>query len=98
MNNKILQQDDQINFKVLIDRIWLKKLQVVLITALFSIFFIFYSLSIENTYISQSILKVNNDSNSAFSEYSGLASMAGIDLGGGGKRILWKILRQYLHQ
>ena len=70
----------------MIDRIWLKKLQVVLITALFSIFFIFYSLSIENTYISQSILKVNNDSNSAFSEYSGLASMAGIELGGGGKK------------
>ena len=71
------------NFKVMFDLIWLKRVQVVLITLMFSLFFIFYSLSIENTYISGSVLKVNSENRSSLSEYAGLASMAGIELGGG---------------
>ena len=84
MNNLETISEETTNFKELFDLIWLEKLKILYITSFFSVFFILYSLSIENTYISQSILKVNNEDNNSLSEYSGLASMAGIDLGGGG--------------
>ena len=83
MNKHINENEDHMNFKVMFDLIWLKRVQVVLITLMFSLFFIFYSLSIENTYISGSVLKVNSENRSSLSEYAGLASMAGIELGGG---------------
>jgi LPS O-antigen subunit length determinant protein (WzzB/FepE family) len=84
MNNPEQISEENTNFKEILDLVWQEKLKVLFITSIFSIFFILYSLSIENTYISESILKVNSDNNSSLSQYSGIASMAGIDLGGGG--------------
>ncbi len=63
--------------------IWKRKLVILLITTSFSILSVIYSLSLPNYYESSALLTQKEGSNSsALSQYSGLASMAGINLPG----------------
>lgn len=62
-----------------------KKYLIAVITTLFAAFSILYSLSLTNYYKSHAVLKVTNSDNpssisSTISQYSGLASMAGISV------------------
>ena len=56
--------------------LWKKKFRIFIVTSLFSIFAIFYSLSIDNVYRSYAILAGSQDSESSLT--SNLASLAGI--------------------
>ncbi len=65
---------------------------IVLITSFFAVVAVLYSLYLPNIYVSKSVLKISDDSSSnsfsnLASEYSGIASLAGISIptGGGDK-------------
>ena len=64
---------------------WINKFKIIFITSLFAIFSVFYSLSLNNKFTSTAYLKlVDSGSTSSInqltSQYSNLASLAGIDL------------------
>jgi len=73
--------DDEIDLRELFNVIWEGKKLIILITSVIAICSIVYSLKLPNYYSSESIL-VSRDSNnsSSLSQYSGLASLAGISL------------------
>ena len=78
-----LLSEDSFDIRASLMTLWLGKFIILGFTTVCAITAIFYSLSLPNIYTSSAILKVNNDSNtqaSMFSQYSGLASMAGISL------------------
>lgn len=67
-----------------------ERLKIFLVTLLFAIFSVFYSLSLKNQYISYSILLPNTEGSSVSSlarQYSGLASIAGIDISSPGSAL-----------
>lgn len=75
--------DSEIDLLDLLNVIWQGKSLILILTSLITIFTAVYSLNIPNFYKSESIL-VSSDTNDLknFSQYSGLASMAGINLPG----------------
>ena len=79
-----LEQLDEQNFSIidLILLLWSRKLLISLITIFFSICSIFYALNQDNIYKSEALLAIAGESNTQgiASEYSGIASMAGIKL------------------
>jgi uncharacterized protein involved in exopolysaccharide biosynthesis len=82
-------QDGEINFGELFNEIKKNLISIILITSTFAIFSVFYSLSLPNIYSSQSILKIADESasnsfSSMASDFSGLATLAGINLPSGG--------------
>jgi len=77
--------DSDIDISELIQVVWSNKLSIVSITLLISFLSALYSLSIENFYESESILVSSNSTDvNSFSQYSGLASLAGVNLPNGG--------------
>lgn len=68
----------------LLNSVWKDKFKILFITSLFSIFSIFYALSLPNYYESKAVLSISNSNeesnvmSSLSSTYGGLASMAGI--------------------
>lgn len=81
--------DDEIDLRELWQAIWAGKWLIVAITSLFAIASVFYALSLPNEYKSTAILApATNTGSSALSkmagQFGGLASLAGINLGGGG--------------
>ena len=74
---------DEIELKLIFKGIWLSKSFIILLSFLGATFSVFYALSIPNTYKSDAVvlIETNNESDSGLSQYSGLASMAGISLG-----------------
>ncbi|TYL45818.1 Wzz/FepE/Etk N-terminal domain-containing protein, partial [Marinomonas sp. IMCC 4694] len=83
------QQDDEIDLKELFIALWKGKWTILLLTTLLSVGGVLYALSQPNTYKAEAILASANDSKSGglaamASQFGGLASLAGINLGGGG--------------
>lgn len=81
--------DDEIDLLEIWNAIWNGKLFIVLFTAFFSVGGILYALSLPNVYKASTLLTSasNNGSgglNNLVGQYGGLASLAGINLGGGG--------------
>ena len=82
-------QDGEINFGQLFTEIKKNLISIILITSTFAIFSVFISLSLPNIYSSQSILKIADESassnsfSSMASDFSGIASLAGINLPSG---------------
>lgn len=73
--------DKQIDLKELFITFWESRLIISVLTIIFALSSVFYSLSLPNYYKSESILSVASASNqSSLSSYAGLASMAGINL------------------
>ncbi len=65
---------------------WNKKSIIILITSIFAISSVIYSLSITNKYKSEALLSITGSSDSEFSslkQFGGLASLAGINLSSG---------------
>ncbi len=83
------EADDEIDLKELWNAIWAGKLQIIAITAIFAIASVLYALSIPDEYES-TVLLAPASSGSSYSlsklagQFGGLASLAGIDLGGTG--------------
>lgn len=76
--------EDFIDIREVLDIIFKGKLIIIVITLLFAVSSVLYSLSLNNIYRSSAVLTLTDDSNSGqnlASKYSGLASLAGISLG-----------------
>ena len=82
-------QDDEIDLKELFIALWKGKWIIIFTTFVFAVGGVLYALSQPNTYKAEAVLASANDSKSGglaamASQFGGLASLAGISLGGGG--------------
>ena len=80
--NKTQTDESYISLLEFFSIIWEKKLLVFIVTAIFSVGSVFFSLSLPNYYKSSALLTQNEDisqSDSFLSQYGGIASMAGIN-------------------
>jgi len=77
---------DQIDYKQILSLLWMNKKFISIFTSLAALLSILYSLSITNIYVSQTLLAPTTSTGtpSLNSEYSNLATMAGINLPKGG--------------
>lgn len=83
MNNIIRPPEDEIDLIKLFAIIWNKKLLITLITSIAAVLSVLYALSLPNIYTSNSVLAptVKDESlSSKLGAYSGLASLAGINV------------------
>ena len=81
--------DDELDLKELFWALWKGKWIIVFTTFIFAVGGVLYALSQPNTYRAEAVLASANDSKSGglaamASQFGGLASLAGISLGGGG--------------
>ena len=81
-------QDDEIDLRELATVIWQGKWVIIIMTAIFSITSVFYALSVPDEYKSTALLAPASSSGGSglsklSGQYGGLASLAGINLGGG---------------
>jgi len=82
MNNYDNLETEEINLKKLFNTFWKSKVLIVIISVLTALVFALYSLGLPNIYKSTVTMvgaEVSGD-NSSFSQYSGLADLAGISL------------------
>ena len=81
------QYDDEIDLRVLFAVLWAGKLKIIAITAVFAVGSVFYALSIPNQYKATALLApAQSDGgglSSALGQLGGLASFAGVSIGGG---------------
>ena len=86
MNQDNPYLDDEIDFAELFKALWEGRKLIIIITTVFAIGSVVFSLSLTNYYRSESLLvaRTNNQASSSLSQFSGLASMAGISLPGSG--------------
>lgn len=81
------QQDDEIDLAELWRAIWAGKWLIIAITAVFAVASVIYALSLPNIYKSEALLAPaaqEQGGGGLASKFGGLASLAGISLGGGG--------------
>jgi LPS O-antigen subunit length determinant protein (WzzB/FepE family) len=78
--------DNEILLRELIATLWLNKKFIVIFTSFFALASVLYSLSLTNIYTAKTLLgpTTSSSSSGALSQFSGLASMAGINLPQGG--------------
>jgi uncharacterized protein involved in exopolysaccharide biosynthesis len=80
-------QNDEIDLKELWNAIWKGKLLIILVTFVFSVTSVFFALSLPNMYTSGALLAPAEEESSGLggmaSQLGGLASLAGVNLGGG---------------
>ena len=87
--SELFSSDDEVDLRELWNAIWQGKWIIFVITSVFAIASVFYALNLPNEYESTAILApASNSSSSQMSklggQLGGLASLAGISLGGGG--------------
>jgi LPS O-antigen subunit length determinant protein (WzzB/FepE family) len=79
--------DDEIDLRELFGVLWFGKIKIIVITAIFAVGSVFYALSIPNQYKATSLLApAQSDGgglSSALGQLGGLASLAGVSIGGG---------------
>ena len=86
MNPNDPYSDDEIDLKELFQVLLEGKKLIILITAIFAIGSVVYSLSLNNHYKSESLFLARSASeNQGLSQYSGLAAMAGVSLPSSGE-------------
>lgn len=85
--NQERQQDDEIDLAELWRAIWAGKWMIFAITSLFAVASVFYALSLPNIYKSEALLAPAEQQTGGLggmaSQLGGLASLAGVNLGGG---------------
>ncbi|MDB2386262.1 Wzz/FepE/Etk N-terminal domain-containing protein [Shewanella sp.] len=84
-----VQPDDEIDLRELFSVIWQGKRLIIAITAVFAVGAVVFALSQQNTYKSEALLAPASEEqggglSALAGQFGGLASMAGINLGGGG--------------
>ena len=82
------QYDDEIDLRELFGVLWAGKIKIIAITAVFAIASIIYALSVPNQYKATALLAPAQSSggglSGALGQLGGLASLAGVSIGGGG--------------
>ena len=89
LNDTNYKNNDLVDLIEILKVIWNGKILILTTTLLFGIFSIYYALSIPNLYTSSTTLQLSNDNqnqNMASSQFSGLASLAGMNLSSGGDK------------
>ena len=79
--------DDEIDLKELFTTIWAGKGLIITITSVFAVLAVVYALMQPNIYRSEALLapvQAGDSASSLASKFGGLASLAGVNLGGGG--------------
>ena len=81
------EYDDEIDLRELFGVLWSGKIKIIVITAIFAVGSVFYALSIPNQYKATALLApAQSDGgglSSALGQLGGLASLAGVNIGGG---------------
>ena len=81
------EYDDEIDLKELFGALWSGKIMIIVITAVFALGSVFYALSVPNQYKATALLApAQSDGgglSSALGQLGGLASLAGVNIGGG---------------
>ena len=84
--NQNLLNGDEVDLLELLNVLWLGKIKIIFITAIFAIFSVYYALSIPNQYKASVVLapvhSSNNGLSSSLNQLGGLASLAGVNIGG----------------
>ena len=79
--------DDEINLRELFTVLWVDKIKIIAVTAMFAILSVFYALSVPNQYkASVSLVPAQQQSggiSGALAQLGGIASLAGVSLGSG---------------
>lgn len=78
-----IEQEFQIDVRLIVSEIWNKKFFISLITSIFSVIAVIYSLNLPNVYKSQALLKTSEEESSSaslLSQYGNVANFAGIQL------------------
>ena len=90
MQNNIqndIQYDDDIDLRELFGILWAGSRKIIAITVVFAFVSVIYALSLPNQYNAKSLLAPaqsdNSDLSGALGQLGGLASLAGVDIGGG---------------
>ena len=73
--------DDEIDFRELFSTLWLNKKFILILTGIFAVLSVIYSLSLTNLYTSQALLVPTSLNSNSTSQYSALAAVAGVNLG-----------------
>jgi LPS O-antigen subunit length determinant protein (WzzB/FepE family) len=85
--------DDDIDLRELFDVIWKGKKLIILITSVIAISSIVYSLMLPNYYRSESLLVArDSQSSNALSQYSDLASLAGVAIPSSGDTSVYEVM------
>ena len=72
--------DDEIDFRELFSTLWLNKKFILILTGIFAVLSVIYSLSLTNLYTSQALLVPTSLNSNNQCQYSALASVAGVNL------------------
>ena len=72
--------DDEIDFRELFSTLWLNKKFILILTGIFAVLSVIYSLSLTNLYTSQALLVPTSLNSNSTSQYKALASVAGVNL------------------
>ncbi len=84
--------EDEIDLRELFEVLWANKVRIIVITGLVSLSSIVISLMMTNYYTSESVLIARDQQDSgALSDFSGVASLVGVDLSGDGASV-FKVL------
>jgi LPS O-antigen subunit length determinant protein (WzzB/FepE family) len=89
-NNHITEpvaHDDEIDLKELFTTIWAGKVLIIGVTSVFAVLAVVYALMQPNIYRSEALLapvQAGDSASSLASKFGGLASLAGVNIGGGG--------------
>ena len=89
-NNHIpepVAHDDEIDLRELFTTIWAGKVLIIGVTSVFAVLAVVYALMQPNIYRSEALLapvQAGDSASSLASKFGGLASLAGVNLGGGG--------------
>ena len=79
--------DDEINLKELFTVLWVDKIKIISVTAIFAILSVFYALSVPNQYKASALLVPAQQQaggiSGALAQLGGIASLAGVSLGSG---------------
>ena len=73
--------DDEIDLRELFSTLWPNKKFILILTGIFAVLSVIYSLSLTNLYTSQALLVPTSFNSNSTSQYSALASVAGVNLG-----------------
>jgi LPS O-antigen subunit length determinant protein (WzzB/FepE family) len=82
--NKNISYEPPINLVAIFKILWDSKLKIIFVTLIFAVSSVFYSLGIQNTYTSSSLIKLteadSNQLSGMASQFGGLASLAGVSM------------------
>jgi len=82
-----IQYDDEIDLRELFGALWAGSLKIIAITAVFAFVSVIYAVSLSNQYKASVLLAPaqsdSSDLSGALGQLGGLASLAGVDIGGG---------------